>query len=322
MGTRVIVRRLRGGGGAFTLVELLVVITIIGILIALLLPAGQSAREAARRSQCINNPKQIGLGFHSYHDSYGVLPDGGRNGNDSPTDPTCPNPASHTVDACSRGEWNYCYQILPYLEQETLYRETNNTVVYQTPVTTFYCPSRRPPARYPTDSGYAKTDYAGCVGWKLDTGNGSGNQTDYGGAVARRRSWRPVSFAQVTDVSSNTMAVGEKWQGVRASNLGKSGGDNEPWVNAGWDHDVMRVGRAALPTVNHGATTAVPPMPDGAYPDEIAGAQWLTNFGSSHAGVINGVLVDGSVRSFPFTIDLTVFEYLCVRNDGAAIVLP
>ena len=99
----------------FTLVELLVVIAIIGILIALLLPAVQAAREAARRMQCSNNLKQIGLAMHAYHAAHRVFPPGGLANTD-----TCPPSGSETLQGAG---WSIL--ILPYLEQLTLYKQFN-----------------------------------------------------------------------------------------------------------------------------------------------------------------------------------------------------
>jgi prepilin-type N-terminal cleavage/methylation domain-containing protein len=270
----------------FTLIELLVVIAIIAVLVALLLPAVQQAREAARRSQCRNNLKQIGLAFHNYHDIFRVLPDGG---NDSGTGWPC----GACCSANNRGEWNWMYQILPQIEQENLYEVTTDTTIYQTPTAVYYCPSRRAARIYGSS---AKTDYAG---------NAGDGMTNYNGAIIRRSCKTPVDFAIVLDGTSNTLLVAEKQ--TNDNNFGGSGGDNEPYVNSGWDQDEIRWG---------GLNNA--PAPDSAHPAEPP-TFWSGRFGSVHSGAFNGVLLDGSVRSISYNIDAETFRRICVRNDGLVI---
>lgn len=270
----------------FTLIELLVVIAIIAILIALLLPAVQQAREAARRTQCKNQLKQIGLAFHNYHDQFLVLPDGG-------TDSGTGWPCSACCNANNRGEWNWMYQILPQLEQTALYNEPTQATIYNTAVGLYHCPSRRAPRVYGSS---AKSDYAG---------NAGDAHTAYNGAVTRRSCVGQVDFAQMRDGTSNTLLVAEKQTNVK--NFGGSGGDNEAWPNSGWDQDEVRWG--ALNNT---------PQHDSLHPAEPP-AFWSGRFGSSHAGVFNGVLVDGSVRSISYNVDAETFRRLCVRNDDQVL---
>jgi len=290
----------------FTLVELLVVITIIGILIALLLPAVQSAREAARRLQCSNNLKQMALAFHSYQVNWGVLPDAGKEKN------RCDN-TTHTPGDAPRGHWNWMYQILPYIEQANLYDEPNDITVQRTPVALYYCPTRRRPARYPDDSGSARSDYAGCSGdVMIRHGVYRSN-----GAMGARRCDPPVDFAMIRDGTSNTLLLGEKQQ--NPNYFGRSGGDNEPWCGSGLDTDQVRMAK-----LEHYEPIAKriggPPAPDS---DELPGEPgvWSMKFGSSHPGVFNGALADGSVRSIQFSIDPETFRRLCVRNDGLPVTI-
>src|SRR5271154_5389686 len=125
----------------FTLIELLVVIAIIAILIALLVPAVQKVRDAAARTQCTNNLKQIGLALHSYHGVYKQFPAGYIDGN---TDP------ASTPDNDVGPGWGWASFLLPYLEQDNLYRQIDftqgvgigvNAQVSQTPLTIYQCPS-------------------------------------------------------------------------------------------------------------------------------------------------------------------------------------
>ncbi|MFH1265854.1 MAG: DUF1559 domain-containing protein [Planctomycetota bacterium] len=157
---------------AFTLVELLVVITIIGILIALLLPAVQAAREAARRAQCSNNLKQIGLALHNYASALNTLPPA-----------TIPMKIPSTFDMWGEARTgqhgtSWMLRLLPYIEQATISDRwdfrTNvlgNALLARTDIPAFYCPSRRGKVRgMDVPLMFEKwtaggTDYGGCIGW-------------------------------------------------------------------------------------------------------------------------------------------------------------
>ncbi len=222
---------------AFTLVELLVVIAIIGILVALLLPAVQAAREAARRMQCTNNLKQIGLALHNYDNSYNSFP-----------------PGNLDYGVSQSQEWGWAVFLLPFLEQGPLYEhlapnerrfvellgDPAARSLCQHPLTVFRCPSDRTPqllkdTDQPRDldgvaavgpSFYGATsNYIGVSGfWAIGTLPANG--------VFSANS--EVSFRDVPDGTSNTFAVGERdfycaaglWAGVRdARNSGPRGAD-------------------------------------------------------------------------------------------------
>lgn len=157
-------RRISSRG--FTLVELLVVIAIIGILVALLLPAIQAAREAARRTECRNHLKQIGLASHNFHDTYQHFPMGGTAPNPSIENylkdtATVSNPANRRGPANGPTEQGlgWMFQILPYLEQEAVQNIVRQSDIQAQLITVYNCPSRRAPARSP--GGVSLIDYAG-----------------------------------------------------------------------------------------------------------------------------------------------------------------
>ncbi|MDR1494162.1 MAG: DUF1559 domain-containing protein [Planctomycetaceae bacterium] len=219
---------------AFTLVELLVVIAIIGVLIALLLPAVQAAREAARRMQCLNTLKQIGLGLHNYHDVNNVLPTAGMK----------ISAATYTYGGKTwkRDDWNWTVRILPFIEAtaayatldlgKQIYEEPNwSTDLVQKKFPFYFCPSDSTSNEitdcevgYTPASGFPlwNADYAANVGDYQNT-TGVGQSPGYGNmpvslapagtikpqrGVIGRYGWA-ADFAAITDGLSNTFAVGE-----------------------------------------------------------------------------------------------------------------
>ncbi len=220
----------------FTLVELLIVIAIIGLLVALLLPAVQAVRESARRTKCTNNLKQLGLALHSYHDAYNTLPPGFL--------------PYHTAAANVRGNWGWGALILPFVEQQNLADEIGCMGQFPSMALSLDTPAADamkralPVFRCPTDVGaplnerlqrmprgntlnvrfqVATSNYLAC--------NSSGDlQGVYGepdgfanGMFMRASPVRRVGFHCITDGLANTIALGERTYNARI----KSGGMNE-----------------------------------------------------------------------------------------------
>jgi prepilin-type N-terminal cleavage/methylation domain-containing protein len=199
----------------FTLVELLVVIAIIGILVGLLLPAVQAAREAARRMQCSNNLKQIGLALHNHHDAFKALPAarGTLLIQIYPNNPSLwtPNPTTYRGWMC---------EILPYIEQNNLKDQMfagwsaqyfNN---YNKPVPSYACPSDGRVLNAPASGNGAPTSYLGVTGWNSGgTSTANFNAQYFGpsdGVFNVNTVRKGVRFADITDGLSNTLAVGER----------------------------------------------------------------------------------------------------------------
>ncbi len=220
--------------GGFTLIELLVVIAVIGVMVGLLLPAVQAAREAARRMQCGNNLKQIGLGLHNYHSTFGIFPD-------STTS------AAANGNACQNGFFSWMAMILPQIEQASLYDSIDfsrgladnctlpNTSAYRSilisalhrnaaasavQVPTYLCPSDVWDLN--EDMGTARTapgSYAANVGWPMGASMPDSNApiSRHNGFMALRNPRREIpwhvdriSARDVTDGLSNTAAVSER----------------------------------------------------------------------------------------------------------------
>jgi prepilin-type N-terminal cleavage/methylation domain-containing protein/prepilin-type processing-associated H-X9-DG protein len=339
------------GSRAFTLIELLVVIAIIAVLIGLLLPAVQKVREAAARIQCANNLKQMGLAVHNHHDTYSYLPTAG--------DPFYYN-FNRTLNgtAPSAGpqqSWGWMYQILPFIEQENLwkYYEADNNpndlhfqgdyfILANIPKIN-NCPSRR--GRLASTDPYPwngvpvtvnPSDYAGnggtySLGWDSQT-DGTNNTGVFNGvihALAPNGSVSPtivsgntMTFAAITDGLSNTMLIGEKAvnKATYMSSTDSDWGDDEGYaIGLAWDN--IRYGRMqdAFGGPNYPVQDQTAPVALYGDPASPAWPNW--HFGSAHPSGFNVALADGSVRSVRYSISLQVQFSLCNRSDGQVFSL-
>jgi len=290
---------------AFTLIELLVVIAIIAILIALLLPAVQQAREAARRSQCRNNLKQIGLALHNYHDVHNIFPPGG-------------------MSVGNQLSWHA--MILPMIDQSTLYQKldfnaatfaattASNLPVALNRVTLFHCPSfwgsrglfgssqvgglNTYTTHYHGVSGPIGTSPLGTT-YLADpdvSGYTSATTTRQGfakqGVLFRNSS---TGFRDITDGTSNTFAVGEKKGGETGWVLGISNQDKQDLVAS----------KNIQFAINSTPPSSVPEAGGNSRP-----------FGSQHTGGSHFLMCDGAVRFVSENINMDLYKSMASRDGG------
>jgi prepilin-type N-terminal cleavage/methylation domain-containing protein len=316
--TDILAARPRIGRRAFTLVELLVVITIIGILVALLLPAVQSARESGRRIQCGNNLKQIGLACRSHLEATGAFPNGG----------TSYGAVRIFINGVPAGwdqqAWAWGYQILPYTDQEAMWSNPSDQVVASTPIPMYFCPTRRRPVALSGGTWQAQpypramTDYAGNAGVSTFGDDQSGQYGDglvdgvvikagqvlQNGAAVASVTAMAINEAKITDGCSNTLLVGEKRMNIAFCTTQTQPDDNDGYVG-GFQDDVVRWGCFPLQPDWQGLLATSNTLLPGDY-----------QFGSSHPGICQFVFCDGSVLGIHFSVDPAVFSHASSRNDG------
>lgn len=315
----------------FTLIELLVVISIIGVLIALLLPAVQAAREAARRIQCANNLKQMGLALSNYQGSHGSFP----------PSYVARQPFVDGATDVADG-WAWAAMMLPYLEGTTIHAAINfslpvdslaNATAAQTRIAGYLCPSDIPPAGTfavtdPNNNTLmmaAPSSYAACVGGdESDTTSGIANDGLGAGLMYRNSAIRP---ADVLDGLSQTIALGERawginngvWCGTPSNGVIRRGPKN-PCPTSG-----AKYYRAPTLVQAHANVMNTNVDPDGG----------LDDFSSFHPGGANFVFTDGSVhflKSVPaskagtdaagntlYTPASRIFQALATRATGEII---
>jgi len=335
----------RRGRGGFTLIELLVVIAIIGVLVAMLLPAVQAAREAARRAQCTNNLKQIGLALHNYMDSHGVFPPGYISAiNAAVTDP-CDQDAENSSSIDLGPGWAWGSMILPQMEQGSLFNSINFSLSVAYPanhtssitvVNAYLCPSDSGPSVIPVfadppnpaspGSGtnvldtVARGNYVGMWGiGEICAGSGPNDAANVGSigspnGIFQRNS--RTGFADIVDGASQTIAIGE-----RSHNL-----SYVTWTARtpnGW---------LAKTSLFEGGTDKFNPSPEETW-TQIMGPAGLEDgsrtinqeqahvedYWSRHPGGANFLFADGSVHFLKSGISPPTFRALATRASGEVV---
>jgi hypothetical protein len=286
-----------------------------------LLPAVQKVREAANRTQCKNNLKQIGLAFLNHATQRGIFPPGGKDG-DPP--PNYYNSGAPCVNADQTGGWGF--NILPYIEEDNVYRggsATNNRdrvkVAVGTPNKVFFCPSRRAPmvVLY-TNPPSPDAFLTGMPGGKATDKDVQTALCDYaasnldGTGIVGVTYQKPENLVRMSDVKngmSNTLAVAEKRMELSKLAAGKECEDDNQGYSVGHDEDTMR----------YTADSKRPPAPD--YWGNVADYHDVGNqaFGSSHSGIFQAVFADGSVHAISYSIHFATFKALGDINNQNSI---
>jgi prepilin-type N-terminal cleavage/methylation domain-containing protein/prepilin-type processing-associated H-X9-DG protein len=338
-------RKNSGPRSGFTLIELLVAIAIIAVLIALLLPSVQAAREAARRSQCLNNMKQIGLAIANYESTHGCIVSGYISSTAPLTYSPVPgfNPDPQTND--NGPGWGWLALLLPFAEQTPLYNAINlnlptwvaeNTTVAGVQINIYLCPSATNPT--PTcpmvdanqkllpvaNPHFARANYQFNMGWN-DTSITPAN-TNYDDAIKGcngpiYRNSR-VAYAGVSDGLSNTVVAGEKapyladatWVGIIpgyrhfAYNAFASAGTGGLGVN--YDYPGAALAVHSGPSLYESPVVIHPPNSPLGHTDEMY---------SQHPGGANVLMGDGSVRFVKQSVNLLAWQALSSRSNGEVI---
>lgn len=329
----------------FTLIELLVVIAIIAILVALLLPAVQQAREAARRTQCKNNLKQLGLAMHNYHDVSLAFPMGWINDYSHYRPATGSDIDGHFgMDVEDAGQWAWSAYILPYIDQAPAFNvlnvsnrraaftvaaaATDNEVlrILTTPMNAFRCPSDVGPD-VNSEVERQVTDEAGGNALQIALSNyvASNRGIAFGSTTVQSDSSdanigiffgdSKTRIRDVTDGTSNTLLVGERAWTYQGSN-----GFVESWAALTFMAGGETTGSGSCVGSNCGFGDAVATTSIGINPDNVdSETRPRVTYSSNHTGGAQFALADGSVRFLSENMDLQTLANLGAMRDGQVI---